>query len=165
MLRLTRKTDYALVALARLAEHAGPEPMSARELAEGIHAPRALLTAVLKQLQHAGLVSSRRGVHGGYALSRAPEAINMLEVIAAVEGPVQLTLCCGDEHDDEVPCSIEAHCQIGTQVQRLNQRLNAFLEETFLADLIERPRPVEIANRGRSTFSISGARAGTLTKR
>lgn len=159
MLRLTRKTDYALVALARLAEHDRPDPLSARELAEGIHAPRALLTSVLKQLQQAGFVASKRGVRGGYVLARGPEHISMLEVIVAVEGPVKLTLCCGDEHPlDGESCGIEAHCQINGQIQRLNERLNTFLEQTRLSDLLDDTQRAEPAQRGRSTFSIPAIR-------
>lgn len=161
MLRLTRKTDYALVALAHLAEADGRGPISARELAEVVKAPRALLTGVLGQLQQAGLLTSKRGVHGGYALSRKPAEMPILEVIRAVEGQiVQLTLCCadGEESDSDDPgCEIVDSCQTRWQIQQLNERLNAVLEDTTLADLL-RPAAGSVAaeDRSRSTFEIGG---------
>lgn len=156
MLRLTRKTDYALVALARLAEQPD-QLMSARQLAGEIHAPRALLTGVLKQLQQAGLVNSKRGVHGGYQLASRSDEINVLGVIEAVEGPVNLTLCCGEPEEATTPCSLEQSCQINGSIQRLNERLNAFLADTRLVDLLVEPAPVGARDpevRSRSSFSI-----------
>lgn len=93
MLSLTRKCDYALVAMAELARN-GRRTISARGLAEilGIRSP--VLTNVLHRLQRHGLVTSRKGARGGYALARPPGRITLADVIDAIEGEFRLTPCC-----------------------------------------------------------------------
>ncbi|MGB0714432.1 MAG: RrF2 family transcriptional regulator [Phycisphaerae bacterium] len=93
MLSLTRKCDYALVAMAELARN-GRRTISARGLAAevGIRVP--VLTNVLHRLQRHGLVTSRKGARGGYSLSRPPTMITLADVIEAIEGDVRLTPCC-----------------------------------------------------------------------
>jgi Rrf2 family protein len=137
MLSLTRKTDYALVALAYLGQcRAGGElAVSARRIADQFHLPLPLLMNILKDLAHAKLVTSTRGQAGGYALANEPEQITVLEVITAIEGPVRLTQC-----TDEVPapgqeCQI-CGCGIREPMRRLHNRIQGFLEDVTLADLM-----------------------------
>jgi len=175
MFGLSRKTEYAVMALARLAQSqywdgwdgerreqgafsqgassqgaASQEAVSARQLAAEDDLPPALLSGVLKQLHHAGLVGSKRGVRGGYHLAVAPDRLRLADVIAAIEGPepVRLTPCCEQqamheqgehEHEDshEDGCPIMCRCPITGAVRRLNRRLSAFLQRLTLADLLE----------------------------
>lgn len=140
VLRLTRKTDYALLALARLAELQGGDeaPCSARQLAVDVGLPEPILKSVLKQLHGAGLLDSKRGAGGGYRLARAPGRLRVIEVIEATEGPVRITLCCGEEgHDDN--CDLEGHCRIGGGIRRLNDQIHTFLDGLTLQDLITPP--------------------------
>jgi len=114
MLTLTRKTDYALVALShlahRLAEDAGP--VSARIIAETHGLPLPLLMNILKELAQAKLVNSTRGATGGYALALSPERISLLEIINAIEGPVKLTACCDGLPIVGQGCAVAATCPI-----------------------------------------------------
>lgn len=71
MLKLTKRTEYGLIALVHLAEHTG-RVISAREIGEQYPVPRRLLAEVLKDLQHASLIDSQRGAHGGYSLAHPP---------------------------------------------------------------------------------------------
>src|SRR5437868_13882594 len=94
---LTRKTDYALIALTRLAEEAAgkQQPLSARQIAEQYGLPLPLLMNVLKELHKAEIVCSRRGSSGGYMLCcHDPAEITMLQIIEALEGQVKVALCC-----------------------------------------------------------------------
>ncbi|MFP4144759.1 MAG: RrF2 family transcriptional regulator [Phycisphaeraceae bacterium] len=140
MFGLSRKSDYAIVALARLARGGWPpRRLSAREIAEADDLPLALLSGLLQQLQHAELVSARRGVGGGYCLAVPPDEIRLAEVIRAVEGsePVRLAACCGPQEEDEPGgCRIEARCPITLAIQRLNRRLGGLLEQTTLQELL-----------------------------
>ena len=71
MIVLTRKTDYALVAMAHLAHHPGEEGISsARDIADRYHVPLPVLMNILKTLNREGLVISVRGARGGYRLAR-----------------------------------------------------------------------------------------------
>ena len=96
MLSLTRKSDYALVALSYLGQQhalAQETPVSARRIADQFGLPLPLLMNILKALSHAGLVTSTRGPQGGYVLSQSPEEISILDVVNAIEGPVRVALC------------------------------------------------------------------------
>lgn len=156
---LSRKVDYAVVALARLVLlEAGPaaeaDSVSARELAEADDLPAALLSSLLKRLQRAGIVRSQRGAHGGYVLAHQPEQIRLGDVIRAVDDlqPVRLTMCCGGGSGESAEqCQIMARCPITRPMQRLNGRMSAFLDEMTLADLLPGKQPQTTAASGRMT--------------
>lgn len=96
VLSLTRKADYALVAMSHMA-HRGQQRTSAREIAERVHVPLPMLTNILHQLSHEGLITSSMGSKGGYRLARGPEAISLADILDAIEGQFRLTMCCSEE--------------------------------------------------------------------
>lgn len=147
---LSRKTDYALVALARLAEfdHSEGQMLSAREIAEQYDLPTALLCNVMKDLQRANVLCSRRGAGGGYHLCSEPTDISLLTIIEAVEGKVAVDLCCEDTEtetgDDAAASEFCVKCQLikkgspaTTPIQKFNGMVREFLTGVSLADLIE----------------------------
>jgi Rrf2 family protein len=102
MLSVTRKTDYALVALARLAEAqgAGREVLSARRIGEEAGIPVPALMNILKDLGRGGLVRASRGALGGYALAKTPREITVARVIESIEGRVRILPCCEENETD-----------------------------------------------------------------
>jgi FeS assembly SUF system regulator len=130
MLRISRLTDYATVVLATLAEH--PERVqTATALAEHTRIAAPTVSKLLKQLQRANLVTSTRGLHGGYQLARAATDISAADILDALEGPVALTDCsAGHGH-----CEIESNCRAGRVWQRLNLAFRRSLSEVTLAQL------------------------------
>ncbi len=137
MLALTKKTDYALIALSYLARRV-EGLMSSRELARVSRVPLPILTNILKTLAHAGMVVSERGSTGGYSLARHPESINLHELITAVEGPFHFVQCVstgGEAHRS--PCELEPCCSIRLPAHRIHGRLKKFLETVTLAELLE----------------------------
>lgn len=154
MLSLSRKTDYALLALAHLAhqQHGRPVCISARALADRYDLPRSLMANLLKQLQHAGIISSTRGASGGYMLLKAPHSITLNDVLQAVEhAGVEVARCCRDspatgpqsadrvEHEacGECACQIADSCPIRDSIRTLNHQLNAIFGCITLRDLLE----------------------------
>lgn len=140
MLALTKKTDYALIALTELAGRSGALA-SARELAASTRVPLPMLTNILKVLAHSGIVMSERGASGGYKLARSTDSINLDEVLSAVEGPFQFVQCSptnGERHGP--PCELTAHCRIRKPAQRIHGRLKQFLRNVTLAELVDEPR-------------------------
>jgi FeS assembly SUF system regulator len=130
MVRISRLTDYATVLLAVLA--AQPERVqTATALAEQTHIGAATVSKLLKQLQRAGLVSSTRGLHGGYQLARPATQISAAAILDALEGPVALTDC-SVAHGQ---CDIEDSCRVGRVWQRLNLAIRRSLGEVSLAQL------------------------------
>src|ERR1700749_1861072 len=130
MLRISKLTDYATVILAAMAEQ--PEVVrNAAALAEQTHIAAPTVSKLLKQLQRAGLVTSTRGLHGGYQLSRPATQISAAAILDALEGPVALTDCAAGEGH----CEIEATCHVGKVWQRLNLAIRRSLYEVSLAQL------------------------------
>jgi Rrf2 family protein len=137
---LTRKTDYALVALAGLARR-GPDGGSARDLAEELRLPLPLLRNLLKSLAASGLLGSTRGPAGGYRLARPPGEITLAEVVAAIEGPVHLVTCCpGGDAESGHRCRLEDSCRIKGNVRLVHDRLMRFLEGVTLDEISQGAR-------------------------
>ncbi|MHC4447160.1 MAG: RrF2 family transcriptional regulator [Planctomycetota bacterium] len=135
----TRKTDYALVALAGLA-HAGAGGASARELADSLHLPLPVLRNILKRLAAHGLLMSSRGPSGGYRLARKPDEITLAQVVDVIEGPVQLLRCCPVPAGQEPRCQLEDSCRIKSNVQRVHDGLMGYLNGVTLAEITNNER-------------------------
>jgi Rrf2 family protein len=101
MLRLSKKADYALLAMRHLAAHADRGAVSAREVAEAYDLPPELLAKVLQRLVRGRLLTSVQGIRGGYALARPAAAISVADVITAVDGPLTVTACSETNHNCE----------------------------------------------------------------
>ena len=131
MLTLTKKTEYALIAVAYLAERAG-QSCSARQISAEYELPLPVLMNILKTMNHSGLVISTRGAKGGYRIGEDPANISLARLIDAVEGPIRFVACVGKNDAD---CCI-GDCPIRKPVLRLHQKLNEFLEKTTLAEIV-----------------------------
>ena len=130
MLRISRLTDYATVLLAALA--GDPQRVqTAAALAEQTHIAAPTVSKLLKQLQRAGLVTSTRGLHGGYQLARPAREISAAAILDALEGSVALTDCSAGHGQ----CEIEETCRVGRVWQRLNLAMRRALYEVSLAQL------------------------------
>ena len=134
MFRIARMTDYGFVLLTRMAVQ--PErSYNARDLAAETRLPVPTVSKILKTLVRAGLLSSQRGVQGGYTLSKRPQDISVADVIMTLEGPVAITRCGhGPGH-----CRLEACCPVGPNWQRINRAVLGTLENHApgLLDLVE----------------------------
>ena len=93
MFRLTRRSDYGLIALRHLASQQVGSACSAKEIAGTYGLPVEMLAKILQKLTKKGLLVSQYGTNGGYALARDPSSISAFEVIYAIEGPVFITSC------------------------------------------------------------------------
>lgn len=130
MLKLSKLSDYATVLATAMA--ADPSRThAATELAALAHVSAPTAAKLLKLLAKGGLVESVRGAHGGYRLSRAPEAITVADVIAAVEGPIAVTEC-SENHSG---CSIEASCSTRANWRLINRAIRGALEAVTLAQM------------------------------
>ncbi len=151
---LTRKTDYALVALAGLARQDN-EAASARDLAGQLHLPLPVLRNILKDLATHGLLLSSRGPSGGYRLARDPHEISLADIVAVIEGPVQLLKCCPPDPDVARPrCRLEDSCRIKSNVGRVHERLMEFLHDVTLD---------QIADESGVTHKLTTLRSDSLT--
>jgi FeS assembly SUF system regulator len=130
MLRIAKLTDYATGLMTHLAR--SPErQISAQQLAQEFGLPAPTVAALLKKLARAGLVTSTRGVGGGYCLARPPAAISVAEVIVAIEGPVALTECALADGQ----CALKADCATRGNWQLISQAVQVALESVSLVDM------------------------------
>jgi FeS assembly SUF system regulator len=132
MLRLSKKADYALLAMRHLAARSRDEAVSARELAEQYDIPAELLAKVLQTLVRAELLESQQGIRGGYGLARAPADISVADVIVAIDGPLTVTACSEDDHS----CEQYSKCNIRDPLWSIKDRIVATLASTSVADLV-----------------------------
>ena len=135
MLALTRKVEYALIAMCHLTGKARDVLCSAREISDHHQLPVALLMNVLKDLSQAGLVRSVRGAAGGYALARPAIENTLSELIEAVEGPVKFVRCADADEPGHEPCDIAGSCIVRAPLIRVHERLKDYLSGISLAEL------------------------------
>jgi len=104
--RLTAKSEYGVLAVIDLACTYGSGPVSARQIAERRGIPPRFLEQLFVSLRRAGIVTAVRGAHGGFTLTRPPAEITVLDVVEALEGPLQSSVC-DQEHSG---CGKSASC-------------------------------------------------------
>ncbi len=138
MLRLSKKSDYALMAMKHLALH-GDGSSSAREIASLYDIPIELLAKVLQRLVRNGLLASHQGTRGGYQLARRPAQISVADVIQAIDGPVAVTAC---SSLDDGACEQFSKCNVRDPLWRVRERILAALGECTIAELAADPQPV-----------------------
>jgi Rrf2 family protein len=119
MLRLSKKADYALMAMKHLALRAGAGSVSAREIAEQYDIPVELMAKVLQRLARHGLLVSQQGTRGGYLLARAATLISVADVIEAVDGPLTVTACAADDEH----CEQFAKCNVRDPLWKIKDRI------------------------------------------
>jgi len=136
MLNLSKKTEYALIALTHLA--CEPDCVSsARRIAEQYNMPLPLLMNILKKLARLGLVRSVRGAKGGYALCGDANQITLDRLIDAIEGPVRLVECSHTTRTKSPGrCSI-AGCPVRPVVRDLHRRIEKLLSQITLAEIAQ----------------------------
>src|SRR5215216_4542097 len=160
MLRLSKKADYALLAIGHLAAHADRNA-STRELAEGYDIPAELLAKVLQKLVRARLLISIQGIRGGYALGRPAATISVADVIQAVDGPLTVTACSEADHS----CDQYSKCNIRDPLWRIKDRILATLAATSVAELAtEMPAPLSPSESERQIL-LAGAVPMHMVKR
>ena len=126
MLKLSTKGLYGIKALYELARNYGGEPLNIREISRRHKLPMPFLEKVLHRLKKSGLVTSKRGVHGGYQLSHHPKDVTLGDAIRALEGPIALCDCL--QHTE----STKIHQRITNCVtSEIYIKLSKILEDSF----------------------------------
>jgi Rrf2 family protein len=133
MLKLSKKVDYALIALMHLARRGDATSWSAREIASGYGIPQDLLAKILQTLAREGFVISHQGTKGGYSLGRPADGIRVTSVIEAVDGPLSLTQC----FSDLGTCDQFDTCNVKSPLQRLNDQVLRMLSQVTIARMCE----------------------------
>ena len=140
-MRITTWAEYGVICAVHLARRADDGLVSGREIAAREKLPPDYAEQILLRLRRAGIVTSSRGAHGGYALARAAETITLREILAASE-LVTFDLHCDTHPVDEARCALAGDCSIRPVWQMLQRRIDEVLEGVRLSDLLEEERLV-----------------------
>lgn len=135
MLKLTKKADYALIALKHLTV-VRPHSASAKEIAERYHIPVPVLSKVLQRLAKSGFLASEHGTNGGYRLAQEPDRISALQVVRAIDGPVFLASCFTESGKD---CNHLDHCSIRDPLRRVHEGILGLLDALSMLELAAEP--------------------------
>lgn len=130
-MQLTRAADYAVRVMIHLAGLPVGTRVRRATLAEATAVPESFMSKVLQALVRARLIASRRGVDGGFELISSAEQTSLLDVVEAIEGPIQLNFClmAGD------PCERHTSCPAHVVWAEAQAAMTAVLKKAMLADL------------------------------
>jgi Rrf2 family protein len=135
LLKLTKKADYALMAMKHLAEHSTEGSRSAKDVADAYGIPPEALAKILQRLAKAGLLQSQHGTNGGYTLARAAHTISAFEVIRAIDGPLFITSCVTVRGE----CDQSDRCNIREPLRKVNDSIEAVLKRIKISHMREEP--------------------------
>ncbi len=139
MLRLSKKADYALMAMKHLAMRSDAASASAREIAEQYDIPIELMAKVLQQLARRGLLTSHQGTRGGYRLARSSGVISVADIIQAIDGPLTVTACSTEAEN----CGQYAKCSVRDPLWRIKDRIISALATCSLQEISTDPHEPE----------------------
>ena len=144
-MKISRKGEYALKALIELAiNHNKGMPVTLiNEVAERKGIPPKYLEHILLSLKNAGILEAKRGVGGGYSLSRPPENISLGEIIRVVEGPLVPVNCLST--DDHATCPDESSCGLYSVMLEVSNAVSNIFDNTSLKEVAS--RTLELINR------------------
>ena len=131
-MQITRQADYAVRAILHLAQMQAGERAATSQIAQEQHIPPSFLAKIISQLSIAGLLHTSRGARGGVTLAREPKDVTLLEVIEAIDGPIQLNECVGDGG----LCTFEDDCPLKPVWCDAQDELVRRLKGTNFADLL-----------------------------
>jgi Rrf2 family protein len=135
MLKLSKKTEYAFMAVKYMALKNGGNASTAREISDKYNIPFEFVAKVLQKLSKKKLIDSFQGVKGGYLLAKHPSEIALLDVILAMEPHYKLTKCMkneGDYHD----CSHWDCCQIRDPLAKVQMEIDNLFQRTKLSNIL-----------------------------
>lgn len=135
LMQIPRRVDYGLRAVIYLSGQDPEKCCSIAEIAKQQGVPRKFLEKIIQDLIRSGLIKSKRGACGGYALARAPEAISFSDVIEAIEGPIAVNACM-DEH---LGCAQMPRCTMIGVWSEVQMKINEVLSGTTIAGLRRTP--------------------------
>lgn len=106
------------------------------EISKETQVPNSFLAKILQRLGKASLVKSKRGVKGGFELTRPPQEISLLEVIEAIQGPVAINICA----IDQALCGFSSTCTVHPVWVEIKKEVEKILRRKNFADLLPDPK-------------------------
>jgi Rrf2 family protein len=134
-MQITRQADYAVRAVLHLARAGNAERSATSTIAKEQNIPPSFLAKIISQLSIAGLLHTSRGARGGVTLAREPKDISLLEVVEAIDGPIQLNECVGNNGS----CTFDENCPIKPVWCDAQEELVTRLKNTNFEQMLTQP--------------------------
>jgi FeS assembly SUF system regulator len=144
MIRITKEADYGIMLLGYMAERPLGEIHTAREVAQWAGLPLPMVSKILRSLAHQRILTSHRGVSGGYSLDRPARETSVAQVIRAMEGPISIVQC-GAEPG---ACDQEPLCPTRVNWARISRAVEQALEQIPISEMILRSAEARLLGVG-----------------
>jgi Rrf2 family protein len=145
-MKLSLKGEYALRALVVLGLNHGRDVLRIQTISQQQNIPKRFLEQILNDLKSAGIVESRRGMAGGYRLSKPPEEISLAAVIRHIEGPLAPVSCVSENYYSRCTCPDESKCGIRSVMKDVRDAIVKILDAVTVAELCHRVRDLQGAH-------------------
>ena len=139
-MKLSVRGEYALRSLLVLGLNYHQGVVRIQTISEQQNIPKRFLEQILNDLKSAGVVQSRRGVAGGYRLSRRPEEISLAVVVRHIEGALAPVSCVSERFYEKCSCPDESRCAIRSVMKEVREAVVKIMERVTVAELCERWR-------------------------
>jgi len=146
MLKISKLTDYGLLATVYLARHHG-KVVAAREIAGFYHLPLPMVTKVLKTLHSGGLIESHRGAGGGYSFEGDSSHVTLGDLLEILEGPWDLVDCESTDDHGLALCAIRTACPSRRFMFGINRAIKNAFEQVTLDDLASGVMPFAVIEK------------------
>lgn len=135
MLKLSKKSEYALMAVRYLAINSNGKYPTARDISKHYDIPHELVAKVLQQLVKKDIISSYQGVRGGYSLVRTPEQISLMDIINAIEDNHHITNCM-NENSSQNDCSHIDCCMIRDPLIKVQKEIDKVFQNMKINQIL-----------------------------
>jgi Rrf2 family protein len=133
MIRISKKVEYALMALKYIVNSENPI-VTAREISDGYHIPYELLAKILQNLKKDEILISNQGMNGGYMLNKKPEDIQLYALMNSVDGEIAIAECLHDKSEKD--CTLLDTCTIKSPVILLQKEVENLFKQKSISDFV-----------------------------
>lgn len=138
---LSKKAQYSIYALVKLAKEYDNGPMLISEIAESEKIPKKFLESILLDLKNIGILTSKKGKGGGYYLRKKPSDVSLAEVIRYFDGAIALLPCATYKYYESCKfCKQEETCGVRSVVKEVRDKTVKILKNISLADIVKREK-------------------------
>jgi len=130
MYKMTKKVEYALIALQHLQHLAEDELVATREIAETYSIPQEILAKTLQLMTRLDYIEAIKGAQGGYRLKTSLDVVNLADFIEAMEGPIGMVDC-----NLKTECSQIKLCNIRLPIKRINDNIHSLFSNIKLSEI------------------------------
>lgn len=133
MVRISKKVEYALIALRYIANSKN-RLITSNEISQKLELSRELTAKILQSLKGRGILISNQGVKGGYQFNVEPDAISLYDIIETIDGKIAMVECL--DKDNDIECGLFKDCKIKGTISRLQKEFSNLLRNKRISDLI-----------------------------